>query len=397
VERRNIVESLAAGLVISYFLILFIGCLLWPGLFWDRFVWRFYWGPIVADAGGNAGSITSSYNWVDTLTYGAVLAVSAYFIHRLFVRLKLRMDLDFFLAMIPVILIGPSARVLEDMELFNEPLRYIFISPLIYIFLGLSTLITILLFFRLEVLYPKGGKWFDRGTFILLLVPGLAAMLLFVGFGDQFNTTFPFWIPALVSLPTAALYTRYRRSTRWEGGVAAFWTEVLVFVISAYLLWMLGGDWNDSYSLSSGSSPDTAFAWGAGIIALALGSTLLLGGVLKLLSGKYPRWKSVVSQINIIIIFGHMLDASATFIGIDHFGYIEKHVVPSGLMGIFGTAAVMYPLKIAFLLPVLYIMDVSMKEESRAEPHLMALLKLTILVLGFAPGTRDLIRLSLGV
>ncbi|HHD16671.1 MAG TPA: DUF63 family protein, partial [Euryarchaeota archaeon] len=130
-ERRNIVESLAAGLVISYFLILFIGCLLWPGLFWDRFVWRFYWGPIVADAGGNAGSITSSYNWVDTLTYGAVLAVSAYFIHRLFVRLKLRMDLDFFLAMIPVILIGPSARVLEDMELFNEPLRYIFISPLI--------------------------------------------------------------------------------------------------------------------------------------------------------------------------------------------------------------------------------------------------------------------------
>ena len=101
--------------------------------------------------------------------------------------------------------------------------------------------------------------------------------------------------------------------------------------------------------------------------------------------------------VNMMIIFGHMLDASATFIGIDRYGYVEKHVLPQTLMDLFGTAAVMYPLKLAFLLPALYIMDVGMEEEAKENPHLMALVKLTILILGFAPGTRDVIRLALGV
>ena len=152
-ETRRVFEIAVPVLILAFVIVVALGCIIFRDVFWDGFVWKYYWGPIVSDAGGDSGGITSSYNWIDTLSYGLILALSAYYIHKLFVHLKLRTGLGFFLAMSSILLIGPSARVLEDMELFNEPLQYIFISPLIYIFLGICTLVTILLFLRLEVLF----------------------------------------------------------------------------------------------------------------------------------------------------------------------------------------------------------------------------------------------------
>ncbi len=378
-------------------LFIIIGCVLSKEIFWDQFIWKYYWGPIVADAGGDAKGLTSSYNWVDTLSYGLILAISAYYIHKLFVKKEMRMGLGFFLAMSPVLLIGPSVRVLEDMELFNEPLQYIFISPMIYIFLGSSTLTTILLFRRLEVNNAKGGKWFDRGTFLMLLLPGLMAVFMIKAFPGQLNEDIPIW-PIIVGTPLIAyLYTRFRTSTRWEGGVGIFWTEVLLMVIYLYGLWLREGRWYDDHTAINGVEPAKELPGGLLIIFLVILSTVIISLIIWLLSKKYEKWRSVLTGVNIMIIGGHMLDASATFIGIDRYGYIEKHILPSTLIGWTGTAAVMYPLKLVFLIPALFIMDVGMADESKENPHLMALVKLTILVLGFAPGFRDLVRLAIGV
>jgi uncharacterized membrane protein len=71
-------------------------------------------------------------------------------------------------------------------------------------------------------------------------------------------------------------------------------------------------------------------------------------------------------------------------------GWIEK-------TGFAYPGMVMYPLKLVFLIPALYFMDIVMERDAKENPHLMALVKLTILILGFAPGTRDIIRLALGV
>lgn len=396
-ESKNRFEIAVPLTILAAVIVVIIGSFTLKGIFWDGFVWKYFWGPIVADAGGDAGGITSSYNWVDTLTYGLILAMSAYYIHRLFVALKLRVGLGFFLAMSPILLIGPSARVLEDMELFNEPLQYIFISPLIYIFLGITTLITILLFLRLELLFKKGGKWFDRGTFLLLTLPGLTVVSLLLIFPDQFNQSVPWWPVAIGTVVIAYGYTRWRRSTRWEGGVGAFWTEVLLIVAYFYGMWMTKGEWYDHFVSMKGNEPETAYLGGLIVIGLVIASTFLVWVGIKLLSGKWPKWKEVGTGVNILIVGGHMLDASATFIGIDRYNYVEKHILPSTLMEIFGTAAIMYPLKLVFLIPALYIMDIGMKEEAEQSPHLMALVKLTILILGFAPGTRDIIRMALGV
>jgi uncharacterized membrane protein len=87
-----------------------------------------------------------------------------------------------------------------------------------------------------------------------------------------------------------------------------------------------------------------------------------------------------------------MLDASSTYIGVDWFGYYEKHVVPTYLIDLVGTAAVMYPLKLVVLLPVLSIID-----EALEEPSLRNLAKLALITLGLAPAVRNTLRLALGI
>lgn len=93
-----------------------------------------------------------------------------------------------------------------------------------------------------------------------------------------------------------------------------------------------------------------------------------------------------------MIIYAHMLDASSTYFGVDWFSYHEKHVIPTYLINLAGSAAIMFPLKLAVLLPVLYIVDRSLQE-----PSLRNLVKLTLITLGLAPAVRNTLRLALGV
>lgn len=93
------------------------------------------------------------------------------------------------------------------------------------------------------------------------------------------------------------------------------------------------------------------------------------------------------------VILSHMLDASSTYIGVDWLGYEEKHVVPTLLIHIVGSAAVMYPLKLIVLLPLLAVLD----ESLRNDRGMRGILLLTLLVLGLAPATRNTLRMALGI
>ena len=93
-----------------------------------------------------------------------------------------------------------------------------------------------------------------------------------------------------------------------------------------------------------------------------------------------------------MIIYAHMLDASSTYIGVDWFGYYEKHVVPTFIINLTGTAAIMYPLKLLVLLPALSMIDKSLED-----PSLRNLAKLVLITLGLAPAVRNTLRLALGI
>ena len=110
------------------------------------------------------------------------------------------------------------------------------------------------------------------------------------------------------------------------------------------------------------------------------------------------RLKSTIftDPLNLSILLAHMMDASSTYIGIDRLGYFEKHVLPSYLIKLTGTALVMYPLKLIIFVGVLYVLDTQFEKDEESN-NLKMLIKLVILVLGLSPATRNTIRMMLGI
>ena len=109
------------------------------------------------------------------------------------------------------------------------------------------------------------------------------------------------------------------------------------------------------------------------------------------------KWEYVSDPLFMVLIFGQMLDASATSYGLTFHPavhYIEQHVVGSNLIEMTGTAFVMFPLKLVVLFPAIYIMQLYRKEANPAFWHLVLL---AMIVVGLAPGIRDMVRMVLYV
>jgi len=153
------------------------------------------------------------------------------------------------------------------------------------------------------------------------------------------------------------------------GYIGVFWVLLCLFV----LLWSQG----------------TPFAWAP--FAVTGIATLLTAVIYSIARGL--RIHLLLDKLNAFIIWAHLFDASSTFIGADYMGYVEKHVLSAFLTNLSGTALVMYPLKIAVIVPALFFIDSYLDEKD----DLKNLTKLAILVLGLAPGTRNVLRMMLGV
>ena len=128
------------------------------------------------------------------------------------------------------------------------------------------------------------------------------------------------------------------------------------------------------------------------ILALASVSSLALWALLV-----YGLKEDYASNILYkLLIFGHMLDASATSYGIDihPIHYVEQHVVGSSLIEATGTAFSMFFLKAVVLIPAIYILEMYKREGNLGLWHLILL---AMIVVGMAPGIRDMVRMVLYV
>lgn len=125
-------------------------------------------------------------------------------------------------------------------------------------------------------------------------------------------------------------------------------------------------------------------------VIFALGSAITAGFII--LRRTVPRLCFLDNRFNLAILYAHMLDASSTYVGVDWFGYYEKHVVPTFLIDLTGTAIIMYPLKLLIILPILSMIDGSIRD-----PSLRNLIKLVLITLGLAPAVRNTLRLALGI
>ncbi len=110
-----------------------------------QYIYKYYISGIVKD---------TSYNPVDTLTYAIILGISLFGVLKLLGKLKIEIDTGFIAATAPYVLAGSSLQVLEDSNVFEPPLRYLFVTPLIY-FLVFAVTISMLL---LAIFLKRKGK-----------------------------------------------------------------------------------------------------------------------------------------------------------------------------------------------------------------------------------------------
>lgn len=128
------------------------------------------------------------------------------------------------------------------------------------------------------------------------------------------------------------------------------------------------------------------------IMGLAIVTSLAVYAAMRYLLG----WTYASNPLFLALIFGQMLDASATSYGIDlhPLDYMEVHVVGSNLIELTGTAFVMFPLKLAVVFPAIYLLQ---RYRDEAPPVLWYLILLAMITVGLAPGVRDMVRMILYV
>jgi uncharacterized membrane protein len=250
-------------------------------------------------------------------TYVIILFAGVYAVQKLLKKLRIKVDEEFVIATIPYIFMGSVFRVIEDAGILKPPVKYFFITPLIYFVVFAVCFGTLLIMRNLEK--NKKIKNYIRTYAITGVVLSLAGVAILI----------------------------YYSSYNWN-------LNILVYgLVPAIIL--------------------TEFVKR---ISPAMGMTCLR------------------SKMYSFAIFSFTLDSFTTYIGVDLLGYTNKHPFSSFLTSFAGTGAVLVPLSLILVLVIILMLEKeSRKDDKEDEKYMMAL---TLIVLGFSMGARNLLAMAFG-
>jgi uncharacterized membrane protein len=247
----------------------------------------------------------------------------------------------------------------------------------------------------------KGYKNGFTALIIVFVIINLIYTLIYIFCQDCFTYIPNPIVPLIFSIGILGwFYYDSRKTENLEINSILFGIGSLFLMVTIFTLlqWQSVSEWTDAYNDAhfgvEVSVKPLAFVL---ILGLAIMSTLLIYNFAKYTQYKFPSLKPYLLPINVALFFGHLLDASATFIAIDYYDYFEKHVVPTLFIDLVGTAAVMFVLKIVLIGVVIYVIDVKFRDDLKSSPNLVGLVKACVLILGLAPGIRDAVRLGMGL
>ena len=404
-------------------LTVFAGLVLAPETFWDGFVKIYIWDPIVKDAGasGDAG-----YSQVNTIVYILTMVAAVIVLQAIFRKWQLPVDDRMVWALIGWVALAPILRVMEDADYFKEGIDVLFISPLIHIHLAVWLVISAFI------------GHISRKNHISMLSMLLVAYLAFTGMlvlpNVHVHDTGHFWILGGSILGAVMIAVVLHNTWDWD----AIPRSMLAFAIG--LITMGLGHWmqlaRTPWVQDSGLMPrDNEILWPVLVVVVIplvitwavwkkgeedLAQLRLTGHEVGVIPDgmTLDEWESedrsshpveLLSNRGILatpmvagMLFGQLCDGLATMVGIDWFGYSEKHPLSDaviqfgGSLDVLGEGAWLFFLVKAALVTLIVWMFSQMRVEGRQQ-HLRVLIVLAVMIVGMAPGLRDIGRLILGV
>jgi uncharacterized membrane protein len=400
---RAITTRQKIGLFLGIFLgiisIIIIGYLLAPTLVYDQWIWKYYWGPVVADALGhpvsyNGVAAQEGYTILSEITYGVILICALYGLYKLLKKLEIRIDWYFCLALLPYILFGPVTRVLEDTNYFTNPLAYWFISPLIYFQTTLYVLVFLLLGYYLQKRAFPQRKTLCILLFMFILIDSFYTIIWALGIHYGASLIEPVFFYILSALAFLPLLYRIVKKQIMTVNTVVFSGGLLVVLPCIFLIgrWIIGDRWSISYG-----SYVNVFLLVIGLVVLIVMSVYLVAWVFR----KHESIAVYKKPLNLSMLIGHLIDGITSYVSIyDPLSmglpsYIEKHPASNSLMELWPP---LFPVvKFLLIIMVIYVFDIVYKKELERYSRLVNLLKIGIFILGVSPGLRDLLRVTMGV
>jgi uncharacterized membrane protein len=357
--------------------VLVAGSLAFPTAVYDRFVWQYFWGPVQADAhaatcavravGATGGTryLTSAdacaaatgvvavpgYTLVSEVGYAVLLLLALGGVVLLLDRLAIGTDRRFFYALTPFVFFGGALRVVEDAtdagpgveSVLAYPLNVPVISPFIY---------------------------------VTVFVVTLAAVLAAVGARRR------------------GLVDDYARP------LAGLGVAVLLATLSVLV------------ALGTGAAPRVSFHPQV-FVAIVTVATAVAAATYLLVDRVAPEVNAGTGLAGAVVIWGHAIDGTANVIGLEWLvalgagpNLVAKHplnrlivegtasILPPGVEATIGSAWSFLLVKLAVATLVVWAFD---DRTATDHPRYTVLLLVAVLAVGLGPGTRDMLRATLGV
>ena len=358
--------------MIAAVVIVAAAALVFPQAVYEGFIWKYFWGPVVADglgyncvayAGGaevhcdlagpdDGPTATPGYTTVSTVSYAVVLLAFLVGVYLGVERFDIEATNALFFAFVPFVFLGGTLRAVEDAIILlpadagafvvSFPTTALLISPLIYFlvfFVAAAVLAGGVVLARRGV--TETYEWSVAITGTVLLVAAIAYLLYLVTLLPEWTLSVPMFVVTLVGATAST---------------AVVWWAAVRYVPS----------------INSGTGAiGPMIVWGHAIDGFANVLSLDWGDTLGL--GRSYDPKHVVN---------------------DAIGDITEAVQPETLSDMIGTVWPFIPVKLGVALAVVYLFNDELREDS---PRFFMLLLVAVLAVGLGPGTRDLLRAMFGI
>jgi uncharacterized membrane protein len=95
-----------------------------------------------------------------------------------------------------------------------------------------------------------------------------------------------------------------------------------------------------------------------------------------------------------VLLWAHLLDAFSTVVGVEYLGYSEKQPIVDSIISLTGTTYSFVFVKAGIVALILYAFDERFFEEYQRLPYFLLV---AVLAVGLGPGTRNTLRMTLGI